>query len=98
MMTVFGTPAHNPQPIKLGPDFFRLHQQNLETRCKIPWDTCVIGGFIHVPFNKSKSKPSIPDRLKKRGWEFDVSKHDETHAATYYNGEPVIGWVFQRIH
>jgi len=95
-ITVFGTPAQAPEPIKIGSDFFDLHQQNLETRCKIAWDKCNIGDFIHVPFNKSKSKPSIPERLKKLGWQFTASKHDHS-IQTYYNGQIVIGWVFQRI-
>tara|TARA_R100000988_G_scaffold9238_1_gene5273 strand:+ start:331 stop:630 length:300 start_codon:yes stop_codon:yes gene_type:complete len=82
-----------PPSIKIGADFLKLHQENLETRCKIGWDTCEVGGFILVPFNKSKSKPCIPERLKKQGWEFTVSKHN----GTLYNGVHITGWVFRRI-
>ena len=88
-----GELTDSPQQIRIKSDFLKLHQSNLETRCKIPWDTCDVGEFVHVSFNKSKSKPSIPERLKKLGWAFSVSKHN----GTLYNGIYITGWVFRRL-
>ena len=95
MNTVFlqGEFSSPPMQVTFNSDFRDLHQQHLETRCKIAWDTVRIGGYLHVPFNKSKSKPSVPERLKKQGYEFTVSKHN----GTLYNGIHISGWVFLRI-
>ena len=63
------------------------------SRCVIPWENTQPGQFFLLDFEGRKNAPSVPERLKQKGYQYEYAKLD----GVFYQGRKRSGWLFKRI-
>ena len=70
-----------------------LFTRKKSSRCVIPWERTRIGQFFTVDFEGRKGIPSVPDRLKNKGYVFENARIE----GDTINGKVRNCWLFKRV-